>query len=79
MTGLRPSAPDPAKTHPLLTDLVYNSLDPGYAEAATRRGTARPRRWYDTAALAVGVAALIGALQPALRREAGCPPCFAGN
>jgi uncharacterized protein YlxW (UPF0749 family) len=50
----RPPAPDPAKSHPLLTDLVYNSLDPGYAEAAARRGGAPPKRWYDGAALAAG-------------------------
>ena len=54
MTGPLPPARDPAKTHPLLTELVYHSLDPGYAEAAARRGTAPRRRWYDAAALAVG-------------------------
>lgn len=52
-------APDPAhKTHPLLTELVYNSLDPGYAEAAARRkdseSNARGSRWWDGPALALG-------------------------
>jgi uncharacterized protein YlxW (UPF0749 family) len=50
----RPPASDAAKTHPLLTDLVYNSLDPGYAEAAARRAGAKRSRWLDTPALAIG-------------------------
>jgi uncharacterized protein YlxW (UPF0749 family) len=54
VSGSRPPAPNPAKTHPLLTDLVYNSLDPGYAEAAARRGSTPKKSWYDAAALAVG-------------------------
>jgi uncharacterized protein YlxW (UPF0749 family) len=57
MTAQR--APDPAhKTHPLLTELVYNSLDPGYAEVAARRQSqptsARTSRWWDAPALAFG-------------------------
>lgn len=50
-----PTPTDPAhKTHPLLAELVYNSLDPGYAEAAARRGGTRRSRWWDSAALAIG-------------------------
>jgi uncharacterized protein YlxW (UPF0749 family) len=46
---------DPAhKRHPLLTELVYNSLDPGYAQAAARRGSAPAKRRWDGVALAVG-------------------------
>jgi uncharacterized protein YlxW (UPF0749 family) len=44
----------------LLIDLVTDTLDPGYAAAAKRRGDAPPqRRWYDRPAVAVGCA-LIG-------------------
>ena len=38
----------------LLVDLVTNTLDPGYAAAAARRGPDAPRRWYDRPAVAVG-------------------------
>ena len=38
----------------LLNDLVNNSLDPGYAAAASRRGPAPTRRWYDRPAVIVG-------------------------
>jgi uncharacterized protein YlxW (UPF0749 family) len=38
----------------LLIDLVNNTLDPGYAEAAARRGADAPPRRYDRAAVAVG-------------------------
>lgn len=58
MTKPQAPAPDPPhKTHPLLTELVYNSLDSGYAEAAARRanqGNARPARRWDSLALAIG-------------------------
>jgi uncharacterized protein YlxW (UPF0749 family) len=59
MTSQRAPAPDPAhKTHPLLTELVYNSLDPGYAEAAARRrgqaSSGRTSHRWDAPALAVG-------------------------
>jgi uncharacterized protein YlxW (UPF0749 family) len=37
-----------------LTDLVTNTLDPGYAEAAARRGPDAPRRRWDRPAVAVG-------------------------
>ncbi len=43
----------------LLVDLVTNTLDPGYAAAATQRGPAPPRRWFDRPAVAIGCA-LIG-------------------
>jgi uncharacterized protein YlxW (UPF0749 family) len=38
----------------LLIDLVTNTLDPGYAEAAARREAGAPRRRYDRPAVAVG-------------------------
>jgi uncharacterized protein YlxW (UPF0749 family) len=39
----------------LLIDLVTDTLDPGYAAAARRRGDSAPqRRWYDRPAVAVG-------------------------
>jgi uncharacterized protein YlxW (UPF0749 family) len=38
----------------LLVDLVTNTADPGYAEAAARRGPDAPRRWFDRPAIAVG-------------------------
>jgi uncharacterized protein YlxW (UPF0749 family) len=38
----------------LLTELVDNPLDPGYAAAAGRRGPDAPRRWYDRPAVVVG-------------------------
>ncbi|MDP9116791.1 MAG: DUF881 domain-containing protein [Actinomycetota bacterium] len=43
----------------LLIDLVTDTLDPGYAAAAHRRGTEPARRWYDRPAVALGCA-LIG-------------------
>lgn len=43
----------------LLVDLVTNTLDPGYAAAAERRGPAPQRRWFDRPAVAVGCA-LVG-------------------
>jgi uncharacterized protein YlxW (UPF0749 family) len=47
-------------TAQLLIDLTTNPLDPGYAEAAARRGGARaPWRWPQQAAVAVGCA-LVG-------------------
>lgn len=41
-------------TTQLLVDLVTNTLDPGYAAAARRRGSAPGRRWIDRTAVAVG-------------------------
>ena len=38
----------------LLIDLVTNTLDPGYAAAAERRGGQPARRWYDRPAVALG-------------------------
>jgi uncharacterized protein YlxW (UPF0749 family) len=38
----------------LLNELVNNSLDPGYAAAARRRGPEPSRRWYDRPAVIVG-------------------------
>ncbi len=38
----------------LLDELVNNSLDPGYAAAAQRRGREPSRRWYDRPAVVVG-------------------------
>lgn len=49
----RPAAPNLVSTQ-LLVDLVTNTLDPGYAAAAKRRGGQPSRRWYDGAAVAVG-------------------------
>lgn len=37
-----------------LLDLVAETLDPGYAAAAARHGSAPRRRWYDRPAVAVG-------------------------
>lgn len=42
-----------------LVELVTQTLDAGYAEAAARRGPDAPARWYDRPALAIGCA-LIG-------------------
>lgn len=41
-------------TAQLLIDLVTDTLDPGYAAAAARRGPDRGRRWFDRPAVAVG-------------------------
>jgi uncharacterized protein YlxW (UPF0749 family) len=38
----------------LLTDLVTNTLDPGYRAAAERRGPNAARRWYDRPLVALG-------------------------
>lgn len=38
----------------LLVDLVTNTADPGYAEAAARRGPGSGPRWFDRPAVAVG-------------------------
>lgn len=38
----------------LLVDLVTNTLDPGYAAAARRRGPDANPRWYDRPAVAIG-------------------------
>lgn len=38
----------------LLVDLVTNTLDPGYAAAAGRRGPETTRRWYDRPAVGIG-------------------------
>jgi uncharacterized protein YlxW (UPF0749 family) len=38
----------------LLIDLVTNTLDPGYAAAAKRRGSAAPRHRYERPAVAIG-------------------------
>lgn len=48
--------PDPHRyaSVQLLVELVNNTLDPGYAAAAARRGPNPPRRWYDTPAVAIG-------------------------
>ena len=37
-----------------LIDLVTDTLDPGYAAAAARRGAQRKQRWYDRPAVALG-------------------------
>jgi uncharacterized protein YlxW (UPF0749 family) len=44
-----------------LLDLVADTLDPGYAAVAARRGTNPPRRWYDAPAVVLGCV-LIGFL-----------------
>lgn len=44
-----------------LLDLVADTLDPGYAAAAARRGGDPPRRWYDAPAVVCGCV-LIGFL-----------------
>jgi uncharacterized protein YlxW (UPF0749 family) len=46
--------PGESLTPRLLVDLVSNTLDPGYAAAAQRRGPAPPRRWFDRPAVIVG-------------------------
>ncbi|MCW2656885.1 MAG: hypothetical protein JWR06_1078 [Jatrophihabitans sp.] len=38
----------------LLVDLVTNTLDPGYAAAAKRRGPDTPRRWYEQPIVSIG-------------------------
>lgn len=38
----------------LILDLVNNTLDPGYAAVARRRGRSPARRWYDRPAVAAG-------------------------
>jgi uncharacterized protein YlxW (UPF0749 family) len=38
----------------LLVDLVTDSADPGYAEAAARRGPDAPGRWFDRPAITLG-------------------------
>jgi len=53
------STPPPYSGNPatsLLVDLVTNTLDPGYAEAAARRAErpGSPQRWYDRPVLALG-------------------------
>jgi uncharacterized protein YlxW (UPF0749 family) len=48
------SSRPPPRTTQLLLDLVTNTLDPGYAVAAERRGPAPPRRWFDRPAVIVG-------------------------
>jgi uncharacterized protein YlxW (UPF0749 family) len=55
MSERRP-APEPpgGLTTQLLVDLVTNTLDPGYAAAAQRRGPDSARRWYDRPAVVVG-------------------------
>jgi uncharacterized protein YlxW (UPF0749 family) len=53
-----PPRPDSVR---LLVDLVNEHLDPGYAEAAARRGSRTDPRWYDRLAVAVGCA-LVGLL-----------------
>jgi uncharacterized protein YlxW (UPF0749 family) len=58
----RPATPDPASSADphryasvqLLVELVNDTLDPGYAAAAARRGPNPPRRWYDAPAVAIG-------------------------
>jgi uncharacterized protein YlxW (UPF0749 family) len=48
-------APGNPRTHPLLDELVQNSLDPGYARAvARRRDTAAVSRWWETPLAAFG-------------------------
>jgi Uncharacterized protein conserved in bacteria len=46
--------PDRLVSARLLIELVDNTLDPGYAAAAKRRGPNAPRRWYDRPAVVVG-------------------------
>ncbi|HET8583046.1 MAG TPA: DUF881 domain-containing protein [Jatrophihabitans sp.] len=48
------SRPDRLVSARLLIELVDNTLDPGYAAAAKRRGPDAPRRWYDRPAVIVG-------------------------
>jgi uncharacterized protein YlxW (UPF0749 family) len=53
----RPDGPDRAiatRGHDLLRELVNDALDPGYAEAARRRGDHPGRRWFDTPAVVIG-------------------------
>jgi uncharacterized protein YlxW (UPF0749 family) len=53
-----PSRPEPDEPNlisaRLLVDLVTNTLDPGYAAAARRRGPDAPRRRYERPAVALG-------------------------
>jgi uncharacterized protein YlxW (UPF0749 family) len=53
VTGTKPDDRALASAR-LLIDLVTNTLDPGYAEAAARRGRGAPRRRSDAPAVAVG-------------------------
>lgn len=52
--------PSPRSTQ-LLVELIMNPRDPGYEEAARRRGQSPARRWYDTPAVIAG-SLLIGFL-----------------
>jgi uncharacterized protein YlxW (UPF0749 family) len=47
-------APKAPLTTQLLIDLVTDTLDPGYAAAAERRGPRPPRRWFDRPAVGIG-------------------------
>lgn len=49
MTSRRSSSPTD-----LLVDLVTNTADPGYAEAAARRGKDAEPRWFDRPAVVIG-------------------------
>ncbi len=73
-TGARPRRPDASMS--LLTDVLFNPLDPGYAQAAARRGHAdadkfgsptEPRRsrgvWLGVCLAALGVLVAIAAAQ----------------
>jgi uncharacterized protein YlxW (UPF0749 family) len=57
-SGSAQPAADPSSSNlvstQLLIDLVTNTLDPGYAAAAARRGGAPVRRWYDRPAVVLG-------------------------
>jgi uncharacterized protein YlxW (UPF0749 family) len=53
MTDKGPARP---LTTQLLVDLVTDTLDPGYAAAARRRGPEAGRRWFDRPAVALGCA-----------------------
>jgi uncharacterized protein YlxW (UPF0749 family) len=47
------------RTAAYLTDLVNNTLDPGYAAAARRRGTAPPTRWDHWSKVAAAIGCLL--------------------
>lgn len=50
--------PDGPRVPQLLVELVTNPVDPGYQEAARRRGGQPSRRWYDAPVVALGCAVI---------------------
>lgn len=50
--------PDGPRVPQLLVELVTNPVDPGYEEAARRRGGQPSRRWYDAPVVALGCAVI---------------------